>query len=446
MSTFWHALLGLDEDGQPADADLLVGRPAGGGRGGPAARRARRGRDPRRTGCRLHSSYWPAKLAWLREREPDLRRARAHLDLSPASTSSGGCGRRGGEHLDGLGHRAARPAHLHVGRGADARDRGAAAADRRHPRSGLTNEWAERWPGLREVPWFPAWGDGACSNLGSGCGTLERAALMVGTSGALRVLWRTEEVPGGHARPVALPGRRPARRGRRVAVGRRQRLRLAAPPHPPARGRRGGARDRGDGARCARADRTAAAVGRARPGLERRGGGDGRRPHAGHRAAGSAAREPRGGRAALPPDRARAERGAAGRARWSARRRARQSPAWTQIMADALGRPVDDVGGRRGLEPRRRAARARGARRTSSAPRRPRRRWARPSSPTRSTRRPTRRARRARWRSTTRSHRCRRRNPQQAQRPRDDALGGDAQRDAEVLQRRRLGADTWQSR
>jgi gluconokinase len=63
------------------------------------------------------------------------------------------------------------------------------------PRSGLTPEWAERWPGLRDVPWFPAWGDGACSNLGSGCGTLERAALMVGTSGALRVLWRTDEVP-----------------------------------------------------------------------------------------------------------------------------------------------------------------------------------------------------------------------------------------------------------
>jgi gluconokinase len=63
------------------------------------------------------------------------------------------------------------------------------------PRSGLEPEWAERWPALRDVPWFPAWGDGACSNLGSGCGTLERAALMVGTSGALRVLWRTDEAP-----------------------------------------------------------------------------------------------------------------------------------------------------------------------------------------------------------------------------------------------------------
>ena len=39
-----------------------------------------------------------------------------------------------------------------------------------------------------------------------------------------------------------------------------------------------------------------------------------------------------------------------------------KSPAWTQIMADALGRPVDAVRGRGGLEPRRRAAGARGAR------------------------------------------------------------------------------------
>ena len=28
------------------------------------------------------------------------------------------------------------------------------------PRSGLVREWAERWPGLRDVPWFPAWGGG----------------------------------------------------------------------------------------------------------------------------------------------------------------------------------------------------------------------------------------------------------------------------------------------
>ena len=60
------------------------------------------------------------------------------------------------------------------------------------PRSGLAGDWAERWPALADVPWFPAWGDGATSNLGAGCDTRERAALMIGTSGALRVCDRAE--------------------------------------------------------------------------------------------------------------------------------------------------------------------------------------------------------------------------------------------------------------
>jgi gluconokinase len=67
------------------------------------------------------------------------------------------------------------------------------------PRRGLAREWAERWPVLRETPWLPAVGDGACSNVGSGCTGSDRLALMVGTSGAMRVLWKAEsvEIPDG---------------------------------------------------------------------------------------------------------------------------------------------------------------------------------------------------------------------------------------------------------
>jgi gluconokinase len=195
MSTFWHALLGLDEDGHPLTpiyswADR---------RAAAAAARLRGELDEdaihARTGCRLHSSYWPAKLAWLRESQPDLAE-RVHTWISP------------GEYVQRrlLGDATA---SISMASGTGMLDQRTCTWDEEltrgveerlppiddSPRSGLTSEWAERWPGLREVPWFPAWGDGACSNLGSGCGTLERAALMVGTSGALRVLWRTEEVP-----------------------------------------------------------------------------------------------------------------------------------------------------------------------------------------------------------------------------------------------------------
>ena len=41
----------------------------------------------------------------------------------------------------------------------------------------------------------PALGDGACSNLGSGCTTPERAALNLGTSAALRLLVEDSEPP-----------------------------------------------------------------------------------------------------------------------------------------------------------------------------------------------------------------------------------------------------------
>ncbi|MBV9211766.1 MAG: carbohydrate kinase, partial [Acidobacteria bacterium] len=38
--------------------------------------------------------------------------------------------------------------------------------------------------------WTAAIGDGAANNIGAGCSVRERAALMIGTSGAMRVMWR----------------------------------------------------------------------------------------------------------------------------------------------------------------------------------------------------------------------------------------------------------------
>jgi gluconokinase len=59
-----------------------------------------------------------------------------------------------------------------------------------------------RLPRLSDEPlelggeaWFPALGDGACSNVGAGCVTPDRAALMIGTSGAFRVVAGGERIP-----------------------------------------------------------------------------------------------------------------------------------------------------------------------------------------------------------------------------------------------------------
>src|SRR5205823_5118690 len=58
----------------------------------------------------------------------------------------------------------------------------------------------ELLPPLSEEPVgtsHPPLGDGACSNLGSGCVTPDRAALMIGTSGAYRVVRGGEPTPRG---------------------------------------------------------------------------------------------------------------------------------------------------------------------------------------------------------------------------------------------------------
>jgi gluconokinase len=63
----------------------------------------------------------------------------------------------------------------------------------------LKEEYVVRWPQLSEARLYPAIGDGAANNIGAGCHSKEKAALMVGTSGALRVLFDGEppdELPG----------------------------------------------------------------------------------------------------------------------------------------------------------------------------------------------------------------------------------------------------------
>ena len=129
-----------------------------------------------RTGAFLHPSYWPAKLAWLAETEPEIFR-RAAWFVSFAD-------------------------YLH---GAPETSLSMASS------SGLldltTHEWDEdllatlrldpvRLPQIADAP---LWVDAACSNAGAGCTTHTRAALMVGTSGALRLLYETE-------RPQPKPG------------------------------------------------------------------------------------------------------------------------------------------------------------------------------------------------------------------------------------------------
>jgi gluconokinase len=202
-STFWHSVLGVDRDGRPTTPILTWADR----RAADAAADLRDRLDEeavhRRTGAPLHSSYWPAKLLWLENADPDGFR-RTQRWLSPADYFY--VRLFGGPPRIGTSMASATGLYDQNRNRWDAGTLEALPVDEAwlpdlsdEPRAGLLGEWARRWPALAEVPWFPAVGDGACSNVGSGCTGSDRLALMVGTSGAMRVLWKAEsvEVPPG---------------------------------------------------------------------------------------------------------------------------------------------------------------------------------------------------------------------------------------------------------
>ena len=59
----------------------------------------------------------------------------------------------------------------------------------------LTGASSRRWPAFGHLGWFAAWGDGGCGNVGLSAADPGSAALMVGTSGALRAVV-DEPAPG----------------------------------------------------------------------------------------------------------------------------------------------------------------------------------------------------------------------------------------------------------
>lgn len=175
ISCFWHSLVAVDEHDRPL-TPVLTWRSLAGEL--PPL-------DPeryhRRTGCFVHPAYWPAKIERLKREGVAAARYLSFGDYlflrlagearTSVSTASGtGLFDSNGlswdeETLAALG---VEPSQL------------APLSD--EPVAGV-------WPAL---------GDGACSNIGVGCVTRGRAAVMLGTSGAARVVY---EAPHAVPRP-----------------------------------------------------------------------------------------------------------------------------------------------------------------------------------------------------------------------------------------------------
>ncbi|HUP31585.1 MAG TPA: FGGY family carbohydrate kinase, partial [Gaiellaceae bacterium] len=71
VSCFWHSLVALDARGRPLTPVLGWRDTRSAQEADDLARRLDGDAVHARTGCPLHTSYWPAKLAWLRRHEPD---------------------------------------------------------------------------------------------------------------------------------------------------------------------------------------------------------------------------------------------------------------------------------------------------------------------------------------------------------------------------------------
>lgn len=194
VSALWHSFTGVDAVGEPQTPVLLWSDR----RSAPQVETLRHALDTdvytQRTGCPLHSSYPPGRLLWLQETEPDVW-SRCRRFLSPPEylfSRLFGMDRTTVSHSMASG-----TGLLHQPAGAWDSETlalvpGLTVASLSpisdSPVSGLLPEFRALLPALADVPWYPAIGDGACSNIGCGAVVPGTIALMIGTSGALRAV------------------------------------------------------------------------------------------------------------------------------------------------------------------------------------------------------------------------------------------------------------------
>ena len=196
-SCFWHSLLGTDAKGRPSTrvfgwADT---------RGRKHVESLRKRFDETavhdRTGARFHAGYWPAKLLRLKNDAPSVysRTARwlsfsdhvASKLFGEYRTSVSMASATGIFDIRKLSWDVTLLRYLGL---SQAQLPPLAASD--GETFTLIRKYRTRWPRLAGAKWSLAVGDGAANNIGSGCVKPGHAALMIGTSGAMRVVYKGE--------------------------------------------------------------------------------------------------------------------------------------------------------------------------------------------------------------------------------------------------------------
>jgi len=213
IACFIHSIVGLDAAGRPMTPVLSWADTTSAGEATALRERVDAVAIHATTGAPIHAGYWPARVLRLRHEQPGIRRWAGLPELL----------------VESLTGRVAVSRSMASGTGLLDRARGVWA-------EGLLQELriepdqlphlvgddelvgrlgggaAERWPRFSGFGWFAAWGDGGCGNVGLGATGNRKAALMIGTSGALRAV-----VP--EAAPVLPMGLFAQRLGRGSVVG-----------------------------------------------------------------------------------------------------------------------------------------------------------------------------------------------------------------------------------
>jgi gluconokinase len=199
ICTFWHSFLGVDRQSRATTPILHLFDT----RSAEQVQQLEQKLDARqvhaRTGCRLHTSYWPSKLLWLHQNRGD---AFASTDrwisfgeyfflklfgaaiASTSMVSGSGLWNQAKNDYDEMVLSALPVDRLHL----------APWGEMDMPQTRLLEPYRSLWPDFDGIPWFPAWGDGAANNAGSGCTGRDTFSLMVGTSGAMRCIVAAESI------------------------------------------------------------------------------------------------------------------------------------------------------------------------------------------------------------------------------------------------------------
>ena len=173
ISCFWHSLIGIDSNGRATTPVFSWADTRAATSASFLKSHFDENQFHRRTGCRFHASYWPAKLHWLRQQQPatfenttrwlgfseylcQLLFGSTAISVSMAS-ATGLLDQRSCEwDHDCLAALEISEELLPV-----------IGGDEEHPQ--LRPEFAQRWPALSDARLAMVVGDGAANNIGSGC-------------------------------------------------------------------------------------------------------------------------------------------------------------------------------------------------------------------------------------------------------------------------------------